>query len=618
MGSWAASRFAEAKQALATGDFQTAARLAEEAKLLLETEVPIRDFGASTRPCYSLIVNLYQRHADVGQALRHLSQYSDRPDFEVIFVNNGDFVPQEVLEYCNRFRWIEVGFNYGCSGGRNLGARAARTEFLIFIDDDGFLERNAIEQLIKTITEHDAIAVRGRVRPKNRFGAMSANYDLGDEVVYSVPNAEGISIWRRREFLAQGGFDTLLAGGEGLALWLRIYKSCGSQTFLYTPYAILLHDYAKDVDQFARKRADSINAAYFLFAYPDAHQQKWKAALEFTVSAVKTDPHNAKLQHYLGSLMQRQGRLDEAAAAHRRAIELEPALAHAHWQLSVILVKQGRDDEALPAALAAVKLDPESARAQHHLGTLMQRQGKPKEAEVALRRATELEPFLGSAHFQLSVVLAQQNRQEDAIAAVRRAIRLDPRNAKLHHHLGNLLESQGELNDAKAAQLRAVELEPELAGAYRRLSIILAQQDRQLEALDYARRAVALDPDNAKLHRYFGELLCRVGRLDEAEAAHRRAIELKPKFGIAYWQLSIVLAQQNRQEEAVTAARKAVTLDPKNAKLHRHLRDLLHNSGGLDEANLAGSYRQFSFVRSALRRFRELALRSWRERRSHR
>ena len=375
---------------MAARDFQTAVKYAEETEVLLEAEVQIRDYGASAKPSHSIIVNLYQRHVDLGQALHRLQRYSVRPDFELIFVNNSDFFPQDVRKYCEQFRWIDVGFNYGCSGGRNLGARAARGAFVIFVDDDGFIEEHAIEHLIKTITEHNAVAVRGRVRPKNRLGAVNANYDLGAAVVYSVPNAEGISIWRRREFLEQGGFDTLLAGGEGLALWLRICKSGGGQTFLYTPHATLLHDYAKDAEHFVSKRAShSVNSAYFLFAYADAHQQKWKAALEFTERAVHRDPNNAKLQHYLGNLLQRQGKLDEAAAAHRRAIELEPELAGAHWQLSIVLSKEGRTDEALAAALVAVKLDPENAKVQHHLGNLLQRQGKLSEAEAAHRQATE-------------------------------------------------------------------------------------------------------------------------------------------------------------------------------------------------------------------------------------
>ena len=230
MTSLAASLFERAKQALASGDFQAAVKHAQEVEALVCSDVQIRDYGASTDPTYSIIVLLYQRHSDLAQALSRLSRYSDRPEFELIFVNNGDFVEQEILsQHFRQFRWINVGFNYGCSGGRNLGARVARGKFLIFVDDDGLIEDLAIENLIETIVQHDALAVRGRVCPKSHLRAEVSHYDLGDEIVYSVPNTEGISIWRRQEFLDDGGFDTLLAGGEGLALWSRMYKSHGPE-----------------------------------------------------------------------------------------------------------------------------------------------------------------------------------------------------------------------------------------------------------------------------------------------------------------------------------------------------------------------------------------------------
>ena len=330
MTSLAASLFGRAKLALASGDFKAAVKHAQEAEGLVWSDVQIRDHGASTDPMYSIIVLLYQRHSDLAQALSRVSRYSHRPEFELIFVNNGDFVEQELLSHFRQFRWVDVGFNYGCSGGRNLGARVARGKFLIFVDDDGFVEDLAIENLIETILQYDALAVRGRVSPKSDLRVEVSHYDLGNETIYSVPNTEGISIWRRQEFLDEGGFDTLLAGGEGLALWSRMYKSHGlKKKFLYTPYATLRHDYAKDLEHFERKQAqvkDSPNWSYFLFAYPDVERQRRDVAIELTRRAVKLDPENAKLHHHLGNLLQKSARLEEAEAAYRRAVELKPDL----------------------------------------------------------------------------------------------------------------------------------------------------------------------------------------------------------------------------------------------------------------------------------------------------
>ena len=458
MASLAASLFDRARRALGARDFEAAVRYAQEAKDLVCDEVQISNYDTPDEPTYSIIIVLYKRNEDLGEAVRRLSRYADKPEFELIFVNNGDFVAQDIRsKYCKKFRWIEVGFNYGCSGGRNLGAQMAGGAFLIFIDDDGLIEENAVEHLIDTISEHDAIAVRGRVYPKHQLRPWVLDYDLGDDVVYSVPNAEGISIWRRQEFLDHGGFDTLLAGGEGRALWSKIYQNQGPEGFLYTPRAVLLHDYVR-----SKRRSGSLNEAYFFFAYPDVERQRRELTLEFVRRAVELDPENATLHHHLGNLLQKWESLGEAEAAHRRAIELEPNLAWAHRQLSVLFARQDRQDEALAAARCAVGCDPEDARLHHHLGNLLQKRGSLDEAEAAHRRAIELEPNLAWAHRQLSVIRARQGREDEALAAARRAVECDPFNALLHHHLGNLLQEQGSLHEAEAAQRRAIELKQDV------------------------------------------------------------------------------------------------------------------------------------------------------------
>ena len=603
MASRAAPLFESARRALDAGDFAAAAKHAREAEALASAEAQITDHGAPSHPTYSIVVVLYRKHRDLGEAISLLSRYSDRQEFELIFVNNGDFVTHDISSHgCKRFRWIDAGFNYGCSGGRNMGAQSARGDFLIFLDDDGFIDDHAVEHLVETVTEHHAIVVRGRVLPKNKVRSWSEG-DLGDEVVYSVPNAEGISIWRRKEFLEHGGFDILLAGGEGKALWSKMYHHYGgSKAFLYTPRAILLHDFVTG------KRKGTPNEAYFHFAYPDAERQRRNVTLEFIGRAIKCNPESAELHHHLGSLLQRWGGLEEAEASHRRAIELKPNLAASHHQLSGICAQRDRRDEALAAARRAVECDPKDAWLHHHLGSLLQRWGGLEEAEASHRRAIELKPNLAAAHRQLSVICAQRDRRDEALAAARRAIECDPKNARLHHHLGNLLQMWGGVEEAEAAHRRAIELKPDLAGAHRQLSIILTQHDRQDEALAAARRAIACDPKNARLHHHLGNLLQMWGGVEEAEAAHRRAIELEPDLAGAHRQLSIILAQHDRQDEALAAARRAIECDPENAKFHHHLGNLLQKWERLKEAEVAhrqaielkpafaGAHRQLSMI----------------------
>jgi len=248
--------FEAAVQAFNSGDYESAVAHAKQAELLVSRTMVVEDHNSSHHPLYSIIVVLFVDHPGVRDTVQALSAYVESDAFELILVNNGHFSSEIFLrDGLNNFMWVDVGFNYGCSGGRNLGARVARGEYLIFLDDDGITGDRAIESLIGAVTENYALAVRGRVRAKAEGGIIGPHYDLGESIVCSIPNTEGISIWRRNEFLDFGGFDTLLYGREGVELWSKMYRFYGPDEFLYTPHALLSHDFAKDIDHLRNKKA---------------------------------------------------------------------------------------------------------------------------------------------------------------------------------------------------------------------------------------------------------------------------------------------------------------------------------------------------------------------------
>jgi glycosyltransferase involved in cell wall biosynthesis len=272
----AATVFEQAKRDFDARDYPRAVIRAQEADRLVSAQVNVTDRGVVSSPIYSIIIVTYRDIPDVSEALSRLGTYSRLADYEIIIINNGNPAAHGIASnYLLNFRWIEVGFNYCCSGARNLGARAARGDFLVFIDDDGFIAEGAIENIIGVIGKHQAVMVRGRVLPKSTSGIAGPNYDLGDEVVISGPNAECLLICRRDEYLKHGGFDTLLEGHEGWALCSKMLHVHGPESFLYAPGAVIFHDYAKDAAHAYRKRAKySSNKKYLELYYPDVQPLK--------------------------------------------------------------------------------------------------------------------------------------------------------------------------------------------------------------------------------------------------------------------------------------------------------------------------------------------------------
>ncbi len=77
-----------------------------------------------------------------------------------------------------------------------------------------------------------------------------------------------------------------------------------------------------------------------------------------------------------GNLHQRAGRLDEAAAAYERAVELDPGLGRAHFELGRTYIRLERFADALPHARRAVEFTPDHAGSRQMLADLLEALGR--------------------------------------------------------------------------------------------------------------------------------------------------------------------------------------------------------------------------------------------------
>src|SRR5581483_431729 len=96
----------------------------------------------------------------------------------------------------------------------------------------------------------------------------------------------------------------------------------------------------------------------------------------------------------------------EAIAAFRLAIALQPGLAEAHNNLGNALKDQGEFDEAIAAYQRAIALRPELPDPYNNLGTVYKEQGRVDDAVAWYRKAVEVKPdFLMAASSLVFVLL---------------------------------------------------------------------------------------------------------------------------------------------------------------------------------------------------------------------
>ncbi|HEU4725813.1 MAG TPA: protein kinase [Candidatus Eisenbacteria bacterium] len=140
-------------------------------------------------------------------------------------------------------------------------------------------------------------------------------------------------------------------------------------------------------------------------------------------------------------------------ASFRRALDLAPGNAAVLGGAGWLLRGTGRLEEALALSRRAVENDPLSSAAHHNLAVTLYYMGRFKEAEAAFRKTLELAPQRAESRSNLAMVLLRLGREEEAM----REATLEPAPAFglcalaiVHHAMGNREASDRALRELEA------------------------------------------------------------------------------------------------------------------------------------------------------------------------
>lgn len=173
----------------------------------------------------------------------------------------------------------------------------------------------------------------------------------------------------------------------------------------------------------------------------------------------------AEVQYYLGNLLARTNRIDEAEVLLKKAIQIDPQLAGPHEGLGFVAVRRHRFDEALERFKQAVTLGSKNHLAHYYYAETLLRQtiggiGGALSQQIGneLRTSIKLMPGFAFAHYALAnlAVMTGDNLKE-GLEAARTAIKLEPQNKRFALALAQV---QVQTQDYAAAKLT---LEPLLS-----------------------------------------------------------------------------------------------------------------------------------------------------------
>jgi glycosyltransferase involved in cell wall biosynthesis len=168
---------------------------------------------------------------DIRDCLESISRQQFK-DLEVIVVD-GDSADRtrQVAEEL-RAKVILERPTMSPANARNIGARAAKGDILLFVDADNVLPENHVKMVLKAFKQGvDAVCTYTKAYKPNRiakcfFQERAATYPQANDASKMIPNA-----WRKAVFLDLGGYNPELGYGEDKELNKRALKKGVKKVF---------------------------------------------------------------------------------------------------------------------------------------------------------------------------------------------------------------------------------------------------------------------------------------------------------------------------------------------------------------------------------------------------
>jgi tetratricopeptide (TPR) repeat protein len=229
-------------------------------------------------------------------------------------------------------------------------------------------------------------------------------------------------------------------------------------------------------------------------------------ALEHWHAAIEDEP---RALYAIGLEHEKAGELETAAKYYSEFLQNEPddlQAPQAQARLGVVLSGLNRLDEAAAALSRAVEMRPGNPDARLALADVFMKKEQYPDAAQQYVEYVRLIDNNADAYVKLGLALVALHREAEAIPYFERAAKLAPRDAGTRLSLGNVLVASGRLDEGIAQFRQGIELEPRSPVLRRMLTEALIRVGRLEEALDAVREALLLEPGHAETRAVYEDL----------------------------------------------------------------------------------------------------------------
>lgn len=308
-------------------------------------------------------------------------------------------------------------------------------------------------------------------------------------------------------------------------------------------------------------------------------------ALAHYRSAVEREPESAEANSVYGLMLLRLGRAGEAEAPLRKAAEIAPSHPALRMNLAQWLEHQGQIEEAVRLVEGVVADEPGRHWAWERLGELKARLRRFGEAADHFRQATELQPKNPSLLFKLAQASFDDGRPDDAETILTEAAALAPDHAAILRLSADIHASRGDWAKLEKTANEWCGVQPRDPGPWRALAKAQWESGYPRRAMQNFQHSFTLGGRAAASLATFGRLCLQALELETAAMALDEALALDPEIGAALSAKGTLLMWQGREDEAQDFCRRAIAVNPRDVTAYKTLAEV--TNGRLAEEELA-------------------------------
>jgi tetratricopeptide (TPR) repeat protein len=302
------------------------------------------------------------------------------------------------------------------------------------------------------------------------------------------------------------------------------------------------------------------NKYYHQLATAQLEQRNFEKAQTAVLRAIELDGSNPVSHCFLGVILQKQGKLEEAENAFLATKEHEAnATVEMRILLAATFLRQGKYSEALEVFERALAIDDNNPLLYEGRGCLFIQQEKYREAESDYDSLLAIDGESIAGYKGLGLACSKQGKHEKAEAAYTKLLAMGHRTHTVYRDMGEACFKLGKYPEAEEAYNKAAEeAHQEATKAFRRSMAFIGDEKAATEMRE---EAMELGRMEAKCHEGLAKLFEEMKDLERAKEAYNKAIKLDSKNAQYHGDLGVLYLMLGKVEESIALSKKAIELE---------------------------------------------------------